>query len=89
MEKRHDYVLWFDECNLDSIPMVGGKNASLGELLAAEIPVPPGFAVTTKAYNWFLEQGGIKKEIFKILDGIQPNDMDSGEAASKKNPGTY
>ncbi|MFU8770253.1 MAG: PEP/pyruvate-binding domain-containing protein, partial [Desulfotignum sp.] len=84
MEKRHDYVLWFEECNLDSIPMVGGKNASLGELLAAEIPVPPGFAVTTKAYNWFLEQGGIKKEIFKILDGIQPNDMDSGEAASKK-----
>ena len=84
MEKRHDYVLWFEECNLESIPIVGGKNASLGELLAAEIPVPPGFAVTTKAYNWFLEQGGIKKEIFKILDGIQPNDMDSGEAASKK-----
>ncbi len=84
MEKRHDYVLWFEECNLDSIPIVGGKNASLGELLSAEIPVPPGFAVTTKAYNRFLEQGGIKKEIFKILKDIKPNDMDSGETASKK-----
>jgi len=64
MEKRHDYVLWFEECDLKSIPMVGGKNASLGELLKAGIPVPPGFAVTTKAYNLFLEQGNIKNVMF-------------------------
>ncbi|WP_300465578.1 PEP/pyruvate-binding domain-containing protein, partial [Desulfobacula sp.] len=83
MEKRNDYVLWFEECDLTSIPLVGGKNASLGELLKAKIPVPPGFAVTTKAYTLFLEQGQIKTEIFRILDGIKVNDMDSGEEASK------
>ena len=84
MEKRHDYVLWFEECNMESIPLVGGKNASLGELLNADIPVPPGFAVTTKAYDRFLEQGRIKKEIFTILEDIRPGNMDSGETASKK-----
>ena len=83
MEKRSDYVLWFEECDMKSIPLVGGKNASLGELLKAQIPVPPGFAITTKAYALFLEQGNIKKDIFKILGEIKANDMDSGEAASK------
>jgi pyruvate,water dikinase len=84
MEKRHDYVLWFEECDLNSIPIVGGKNASLGELLKAGIPVPPGFAVTTKAYTLFLEQGNIKKEIFKVLKSAKANDMVSGERASKE-----
>lgn len=82
MEKRYDYVLWFEECDLDSIPIVGGKNASLGELLKANIPVPPGFAVTTKAYNLFLDQGNIKKEIFKALEDVKANDVESGEKAS-------
>lgn len=83
MEKRYDYVRWFEECDLDSIPVVGGKNASLGELLKADIPVPPGFAIATNAYRLFLEQGNIEKEIFKILDGIKADDVDSGEDASK------
>ena len=83
MEKREDYISWFEECDLNSIPLVGGKNASLGELLKAEIPVPPGFAVTTKAYTLFLEQGHIKKDIFKILESVKADDMDSGEEASK------
>ncbi|MCP3873924.1 MAG: phenylphosphate synthase subunit beta, partial [Desulfobacteraceae bacterium] len=84
MEKRYDYVLWFEECDLESIPNVGGKNASLGELLKAHIPVPPGFAVTTNAYNHFLAKGGIKKDIFKILEGVNANDVASGERASKE-----
>ncbi len=83
MEKRHNYVLWFEECDLKSFPLVGGKNASLGELLKADIPVPPGFAITTSAYNLFLEQRNIKKEIFKTLKSIKTEDMDSVEEASK------
>lgn len=83
MEKRHNYVLWFEECDLKSIPLVGGKNAGLGELLKADIPVPPGFAITTRAYDLFLEQGNIKKEIFKTLKSVKAGDMDSGEEASK------
>lgn len=83
MEKRSDYVLWFEECDLNSIPLVGGKNASLGELLKANIPVPPGFAISTKAYRLFLEQGNIKKQIFKALESVKADDVDSGENASK------
>jgi len=63
MEKRSDYVLWFEECDITSIPLVGGKNASLGELLKAQIPVPPGFAITTRAYTLFLSRA-ISKRIF-------------------------
>jgi len=84
MEKRDDYVLWFEECDLKSIPIVGGKNASLGELLNANIPVPPGFAVTTKAYNRFLEQANIAKEIFKILKDVKADNVETGEKASKE-----
>lgn len=84
MESRKDYVLWFEECDLGSIPLVGGKNASLGELLKAGIPVPPGFAVTTKAYNLFLEQGNIRNEIFDILKEVKADDAGSGEQASRK-----
>ncbi|NOX35455.1 MAG: phenylphosphate synthase subunit beta [Deltaproteobacteria bacterium] len=83
MEKRYDYVLWFEECDLKSIPLVGGKNASLGELLKANIPVPPGFAITTRTYERFLEQGNIKKEMFRILKSVKTDDVESGEKASK------
>lgn len=83
MENRYDYVLWFEECDLESVPLVGGKNASLGELLNAQIPVPPGFAVTTKAYRLFLEQGGIKESIQEILKDVTAEDVESGERASK------
>jgi len=83
MEKRYDYVLWFEECDLGSIPIVGGKNASLGELLSADIPVPPGFAVTTKAYKRFLEKGNIQNKIFELLKCVKEDDVDSGKKASK------
>jgi pyruvate, water dikinase len=84
MKSRQEYVLWFEECDLQSIPLVGGKNASLGELFKAGIPVPPGYAVTTKAYNLFLEQGKIKKKIFDALKSVTTDDVASGEKASKK-----
>lgn len=83
MENRYDYVLWFEECDLESVPLVGGKNASLGELLHAEIPVPPGFAVTTKAYDLFLEQGNLKERINTLLKDVKADDVESGETASK------
>lgn len=47
-EKRVKRLLWLDEVDKDSLPEVGGKNASLGELLCAGMRVPPGFAVTTE-----------------------------------------
>ena len=72
-----EYVLDFDQLSKASLPMVGGKNASLGELVHAGISVPPGFAVTTDGYTRFLEEAGIRERMFNLLAGIDIADTDS------------
>jgi pyruvate, water dikinase len=82
MENRSKYVLWFKECDINAVPTVGGKNASLGELLKAGIPVPPGFAITTAAYDRFLDEGKIREEILDVLKKVSVDDVAAGEKAS-------
>src|SRR5215204_5097804 len=53
------YTAWFDEIRKDDIALAGGKGANLGELSNAGLPVPPGFVVTTTAYDAFVEANGI------------------------------
>jgi len=77
------YTLWFEKVGKEALHLVGGKNASLGELIRADIPVPPGFSVTTEAYHEFLIEGGIKEEIEKILSSIGLQDIASLEEASQ------
>ena len=77
------YALWFQKAGKEALNLVGGKNASLGELIRADIPVPPGFSVTTEAYQDFLIEGGIKEKIGKILSPIGLQDVASLEEASK------
>jgi pyruvate,water dikinase len=76
------YTLWFDKAGKEAIGLVGGKNASLGELIRADIPVPPGFAVTTEAYLEFMS-GDVKDKIQAILSKIDPKDIASLDEASK------
>ena len=57
------YVLLFEQCDLSMVQKVGGKCASLGELMKARIPVPPGFAITTDAYELFLDENGLTQEV--------------------------
>ncbi|MEM3936497.1 MAG: phosphoenolpyruvate synthase [Thermofilaceae archaeon] len=66
-DKATEIILWFEELTKDDVPLVGGKNANLGEMIRAGIPVPPGFAVTAYAYRRFIEETGIKDEIQRIL----------------------
>ncbi len=66
-DKATRLILWFEELTKDDVPLVGGKNANLGELLRSGIPVPPGFAVTAYAYKRFIEETGIKDKIYEIL----------------------
>lgn len=70
--KKKPFILWFDEIGIEDIPLVGGKNASLGEMLKskANIQIPPGFAITSYAYRYMLEQAGVEKELKKILEGL-------------------
>ena len=76
------YILNFKDADKNSLPLVGGKNASLGEMIKAGIRVPPGFAVTTDSYLIFITEAGKKDEIFHILSDVDPEDMDSLNSVS-------
>lgn len=73
-KRKKALVLWFKELGIQDVPLVGGKNASLGEmyqkLTKKKVNIPNGFAVTAYAYHHFLESAGIQKEIKKILKGL-------------------
>ncbi len=63
-----DSVVWLEEVGKEDIAIVGGKGASLGEMLRAELPVPTGFAVTAQAFRRFLDENGISNELFSSLE---------------------
>jgi pyruvate,water dikinase len=71
-------IRWFSELTLDDVPLVGGKNASLGEMyrgLKGEgINVPDGFAITATAYRELLESAGIGEQLATLLDGLDTDD---------------
>src|ERR687893_3196150 len=60
------YTVRLDEVGKDDIALAGGKGANLGELSRAGLPVPPGFVVTTRAYDAFVEAGGFGEEVFDL-----------------------
>lgn len=75
------YVLEFEQITKALVPVVGGKNASLGEMLRAGIRVPPGFAITTDSYLEFLTEAGIASEISHILATVNPDEVASLDEA--------
>ncbi|MHC4545309.1 MAG: PEP/pyruvate-binding domain-containing protein [Planctomycetota bacterium] len=77
-----DYILDFEKLDKNSIPIVGGKNASLGEMIKADIRVPPGFAVTTDGYLLFITEAGIKDKILDIVSDLNPEDVAALNQAS-------
>jgi pyruvate,water dikinase len=83
---KKDLVIWFDDLRKTDIPLVGGKNANLGEMISAGLPVPPGFAVTAYAYEKFIEETRIAEKIYKIINETVTdiNDPKQYEVASKK-----
>ena len=64
------YTKRFDEIGRDDLSLAGGKGANLGELSRAGLPVPPGFVVTTGAYDDFVEAGGLRDEILRLASRI-------------------
>jgi pyruvate,water dikinase len=77
-------VVWLHDVGKEDLPLVGGKNASLGEMLRSGIPVPPGFAVTTRAYEEFLEAGKIRGAMIHALQGLHPDDVGQVNQASRR-----
>jgi pyruvate, water dikinase len=77
-----DYVLNFTRLDKNSLPLVGGKNASLGEMIRAGIRVPPGFAVTTDSYLAFITERDLRDRIYGILANLDPGDVGALNQAS-------
>ena len=75
-------VCWFEECRKDSVPLVGGKCSSLGELINAGVRVPPGFALTTEGYRRFMAEAEIDREVASLLAGVDQQDIEALEQAS-------
>ena len=73
MKQGVKVIVWFDEVNKTDIPLVGGKGANLGEMVHAQIPVPPGFIVTSDTYFKFLETSKLVEEIRGYLENLDVN----------------
>ena len=82
--KETRFVLWLEEVRKEDTPLVGGKNANLGEMLSAGIPVPPGFAVTAYAFKYFLEKTGLGQKIFEMLRKLDVNNTKELEETTRK-----
>ncbi|GMM69927.1 phosphoenolpyruvate synthase [Alteromonas sp. MTD1] len=82
-----EYVLWYQELGMHDVGRVGGKNASLGEMISnlanAGVQVPGGFATTAEAFNEFLEQSGLEARIHEVLDSLDVDDVNALTEAGK------
>ncbi|MBN1280786.1 MAG: phosphoenolpyruvate synthase [Candidatus Thermoplasmatota archaeon] len=74
-----EFVKWFEDLTIGDVPSVGGKNASLGEMIRnlgqKGVRVPSGFAVTAHAYKYMIEKAGIDVKIKQILKGLDTHDV--------------
>ena len=74
-----EFVKWFENLRIEDVPSVGGKNASLGEMIRnlgdKGVSVPGGFAVTAYAYKYTMEKAGIDSQIKQILNDLNTHDI--------------
>lgn len=82
-----DYILWFDQLGMHDVNIVGGKNASLGEMISnlanVGVSVPGGFATTTEAYRDFLQYEGLDTRINQLLASLNVEDIQALTTAGK------
>jgi pyruvate,water dikinase len=79
MPEQMQYIRWFNELSIEDVPLVGGKNASLGEMYRELTPkgirIPNGFAVTAEAYRYILDQADAWGPLHQALDDLDPDDV--------------
>ncbi len=78
-DNKSKYIRWFEETTIDDVPIVGGKNASLGEmyreLTSKGVKIPNGFSVTAEAYWYVLKAGGILEKLKSTMEGLDTSDV--------------
>ncbi len=81
-------VIWYNQLNMQDVCRVGGKNASLGEMItnlaSSGVSVPTGFATTAQAFDTFLEQSGVNQKIYQLLDTVDANNIPALNEAGKQ-----
>lgn len=81
-------VLWYNQLGMNDVDRVGGKNASLGEMItnlsSLGVSVPNGFATTSDAFNQFLDQSGVNQRIYDLLEKTDIDDVDELAKAGKQ-----
>jgi pyruvate,water dikinase len=80
----HPHIRPFEDLRRTDVEIAGGKGANLGEMVAAGIPVPSGFVVTTHAYRAFLDEAGIASHLTSGLDQIDTADAAALESAASR-----
>ena len=83
-KKTTQNIIWFKNCSSKDFPQVGGKNANLGEMFQLGLRVPPGFAVTTHAFDTFIDRGRVRNKIVRTLSQIPPEDIHALEGAGRQ-----
>lgn len=82
------YIRWFNDIGINDVPLVGGKNASLGEMyqnLTGEgVRVPNGFAVTAEAYRYVLDHNNAWQQLHEALDGLAPDNIKDLQTRGEK-----
>ena len=79
MDKNNALILWFDQLGIEDVPIVGGKNASLGEMYRLLTPkgvsIPNGFALTANAYRYFLDHNNLVDKIRDTLKDLDTSNL--------------
>ncbi|MFW9854529.1 MAG: phosphoenolpyruvate synthase [Candidatus Thorarchaeota archaeon] len=79
MSKKDRFILWYHEIENKDLPLVGGKNASLGEMYSQlnrfGIRIPNGFAITAAAYRHFVQTTGIEEKIHATIQGLDAHNL--------------
>ena len=86
--KDQSLILWFDQIRLDDLPVVGGKNSSLGEMIGQLTPqginVPTGFAITAYAYRYFIESADLEAKLRHLFADLNVDDVSNLQQHGKK-----
>jgi len=81
-------ILWFEDITMADVPQVGGKNASLGEMIqnltSEGVKTPSGFATTSDAYRYFLRETGLDDFVEETLAGVSKDDLTDLARRGKK-----
>jgi pyruvate,water dikinase len=88
MDKNNEFVKWYSEVGIKDVPIVGGKNAALGEMYSNLVPlgvnIPDGFALTAEAYRHFFKSTGLDEQIKNILKDLNTKDIRNLQVRGKK-----